>query len=301
MLQGRAFKVWIQTVVAVSVLLAGGALRAQKVAATGPVKLYPARSSPTDLEIGGDLAGMKRGETRFVRYRDLLRLPQRSFTAVGDSNFAGPVPVSGIALADLPILLGAEPEARMVTALSGDRYKANYPPEYLQAHDPILVLRIQGRPPAGWPRSRDGAAMGPYMITHASFTPAFHALAHADEPQVPWGVVRLDFRREAEVFAGIAPTGPAGSGRAVQLGFTIARQNCFRCHNQGAEGGMKSGISWEGMAKAAVANRQRFDRYVTDPRSVNPSTSMPANPAYDATTLAALRAYFRPFAGTPAK
>jgi mono/diheme cytochrome c family protein len=260
------------------------------------VPLHRARSAASDLEIGGDLVGVARGETRFVRYADLLQLPQQHFIARGDSNFAGPVEISGIALERLPVLLGAARGALMVTALCDDNYKANYPAAYLNAHHPVLVLRINGRPPAGWPKSLDGPAMGPYMISHASFTPGFRVLSHEDEPQVPWGVVRLDFRRETEVYAGIQPMGPHARDEIVQQGFTIARQNCFRCHNEGAEGGLKARRSWEVVARRSVADPQYFNAYVHNPLKLNPASQMAASPGYDAATLAALRAYFQPFA-----
>jgi hypothetical protein len=35
------------------------------------------RSSPGDLEVGGDLVGVAPGSTRYVRYEDLLHCPRR--------------------------------------------------------------------------------------------------------------------------------------------------------------------------------------------------------------------------------
>jgi len=160
----------------------------------------------------------------------------------------------------------------------------------------VLVVRINGQPPARWPKSLDGPSMGPYMISHASFTPSFRVLSHADEPQIPWGVVRLDFRRESEVYAGIQPLGSSAGELIVQQGFTIARQNCFRCHNQGSEGGMKANRSWEVVARRSVADPEYFDAYVRNPGRLNPASQMAASPNYDDVTLAALRAYFKPFA-----
>ena len=40
--------------------------------------MHEARSSPGDLEVGGEVAGVPSGSTRYVRYEDLLRLPQDS-------------------------------------------------------------------------------------------------------------------------------------------------------------------------------------------------------------------------------
>jgi mono/diheme cytochrome c family protein len=287
----RVFSAWLLAALA---LIAP--VRAQN---TSRIPLHRTRTSPSDLEIGGDLAGVAHGQTRFIRYTDLLSLPEQSFTARGDSNFSGPVHIGGIPLERLPALLGAASGAKMVTAICDDLYKANYPAAYLQNHHPVLVLRINGQPPARWPKSLDGPSMGPYMISHASFTPSFQVLSHSDEPQIPWGVIRLDFRRESEVYAGIQPIGPHAAELIVQQGFTIARQNCFRCHNQGAEGGMKANRSWEVVARRSVADPQYFDDYVRNPRRLNPASQMAASPNYDNATLAALRAYFKPFAEVP--
>jgi hypothetical protein len=38
------------------------------------------------------------------------------------------------------------------------------------------------------------------MITNAKFTSSFKVLAHADEAQIPWGVVRLEIREEKAVW-----------------------------------------------------------------------------------------------------
>jgi len=262
--------------------------------------LRPTRQQADDLEIGGDVAGVPRGETRFIAYRDLLALPQETYTVSDDENFISPkfvrtVTISGIALDKLPALLGAAPSAHMVIAICDDNYNAHYPAEYFRAHHPLLVLRVNGKPPAGWPNGPGGVAMGPYMISHPSFKPAFHVLSHTDEPQIPWGVVRLDFRNEAEVYAPIQPRGPTATTTAVHQGYTIARQNCFRCHVRNGEGGTKSPIPWAGIADDVATNPHFFDAYVLGPQNFNAASQMASSEQYDAATLAALRAYFLTF------
>jgi mono/diheme cytochrome c family protein len=260
--------------------------------------LHRSRQHPSDLEIGGELAGVPRDETRFVAYDDLLTLPQESYTVSDDTNFVGAVTIGGIPLDKLPALLGAAPTAAMTLAVCDDSYVAHYPAEYLSAHRPLLVLRVNGKPPAQWPLGSDGVAMGPYMISHPSFTPAFHVLAHADEAQVPWGVVRLDFRNQAQVYEPIVPTGPRAREPLVQQGYAIARQNCFRCHSRNGEGGAKSPRSWDDLAQRAAAGPSFFNTYVRTPKQLNPKTQMAASPQYDAATLSALRAYFTTFTET---
>jgi mono/diheme cytochrome c family protein len=175
----------------------------------------------------------------------------------------------------------------------------------MAAHHPVLVLAVNGKPPSGWPKASGGHGfdMGPYMISHEKFTPAFKILSHTDEPQIPWGVVRLEFRDARAVFGAIAPRGPSANQPAVQAGYKIAKQNCFRCHYNGADGGQKSGVTWAVLSALATSSPDFFTAYVRDPKSKRSEPQMPGNPEYDDATTRALTAYFRTFldsrAGAP--
>lgn len=265
--------------------------------ATRGIKLLAQRKSPTDLEAGGELAGVPRGETRYVTRAELLAMPQVSFTVSDDSNFTGPTQIKGVLLEELARELGTARAADLVVAICDDKYRANYPRDYLAAHHPVLVLEINGKAPAGWPKSGEGFDMGPYMISHEEFKPAFKILSHTDEAQIPWGVVRLEFRDEKAVFGAIAPRGSHANDPDVQAGYKIAEQNCYRCHNFGSEGGQKSGIPWTLLAAVAENSRDFFAAYVRDPKSKSPQAAMPGNPNYDDETLRALAAYFRTLYG----
>ena len=242
--------------------------------------------------------GVPPGQTRFVSYQELLSLPQETYTVSDDSNFGRTVRISGVALAKLPALLGAQPGAAMVIAIGDDQYAAHYPASYLHAHHPLLVLKVNGKDPAHWPLGVDGVPMGPYMVSHPSFVPAFRVLSHEDEAQVPWGVMRIDLRDERQVYAPIEPRGPSASDPLVQQGYTIARQNCFRCHSRHGEGGRKSSRLWEDLAQKAVTMPKYFDAYVRTPKKINPKSQMAASPEYNDATLLALRRYFATFAET---
>ena len=281
-------------IVGCAVLMAAVALPAPK-----GIKLLAQRTSPTDLEVGGELAGVPPGETRYATHAELLALPQVRFTVRDDSNFAGPTQIKGVLLEELARDLGAAPGADLVVAICDDKYRANYPRGYLAAHHPVLVLEINGKPPSGWPKDsgKRGFNMGPYMISHEEFAPAFKILAHTDEAQIPWGVVRLEFRDEKTVFGAIAPRGPHANDPDVQAGYKITEQNCFRCHNMGNEGGQKSGIAWTLLAAVADTSQDFFAAYVRDPKSKSPQAEMPGNPQYDDETLRALGSYFRTFYG----
>ena len=81
----------------------------------------------------------------------------------------------------------------------------------------------------------------------------------------------------------------------VAQGYIIARQDCFRCHNSGAEGGTKAGRSWMQVGEMAMNDPLRFRAMIHDPKSVLPDAKSPAQPDYDNATLDALTAYFRTF------
>jgi mono/diheme cytochrome c family protein len=258
---------------------------------------HTARTSPLDLEVGGDLAGLPANSTRYITREELLALPQVSFTVTGDANFAGPTQISGVSLEELARQLSTSPSSELIVALCGDQYRGNFPPTYTAAHHPVLVLKIGGQPPSGWPKAAEGQNldMSPYLISHPNFTPSFKILAHDDEQQNPWGVVRIEFRDEATVFGAVAPRGPEAHDPQVQAGYGIARQNCFRCHNMGAEGGTKAGRPWPVLSAWATAQPNYFASYIHNPRSKNPNAQMPSFPAYDDATIRALIAYFQTF------
>jgi hypothetical protein len=243
------------------------------------------RQAPTDLEVGTG---------QFISYQDLLRLPQVSFTTSGDDNFPVPAQVSGVPLDELRRWL--DPKADMVVAICADGYRSNYPAVYVQAHHPVLLLTVNGKAQDGWPKTHTGSELGPYVISNPDFIPSFKVLSHSDEAQIPFQVVRLDFRNGRDVFAAIAPHGDYAPGSPVMDGYKIAQQNCFRCHNMGAEGGQMAAIPWPVLGALAKTSPDFFARYVRNPQAVNPRSRMAASPEYDDQTIAALQAYFSTFA-----
>jgi mono/diheme cytochrome c family protein len=259
--------------------------------------MHSYRSSPLDLEIAGELSGVPTGESRYLTRDQLLSLPQVTYTVDDDSNFTVPTQISGVFLAELVSRLSSNPEANLVVAICSDLYRGYFPRAYLSAHQPILVLTINGLPPSAWPKDTHGDSiyMGPFMISHPKFVPALQILSHADIAQIPWGVVRLEFHDEKKIFDALAPRGPQADSTTVQDGFHIAQQNCLRCHNLGMEGGMKAGRSWQILSGWATASPEYFSAYVRNPKSKNPHSNMPGCPQYDDATLLALISYFRTF------
>ncbi len=267
------------------------------IAAVAPqhLSLAPQRSSPQDLEISGQVFGIPPGEKRFIHYNDLSGLPQVSFTVKDDANFNTPVKLSGVTLDVLLSTLGINSGKQLIAASADDGYEAHYTAQYRLAHRPFLVLRIDGREPANWPKGPEGENYGPYLISHALFAPTFHVLAQKEESQIPYGVTGLRILDEEVVLRQLRPPGALPASPAMQ-GYRIALQNCLRCHREGDIGGTKSPFGWPQMALIAQGNPAAFGKYVVRPNSVNPEATMPPNPEYDAVTIAALTAYFRSFA-----
>jgi mono/diheme cytochrome c family protein len=261
------------------------------------MSLREVRSSPLDLEVAGELAGLPAGTVRYLKREDLLALPQVTFTVSDDGNFAGPTRVRGVLLEVLLRQVSARPHSDMVVAICEDLYRAHYPRAYIAAHHPVLALLINGKEPKDWPKDSEGSGLdiGPYLISHAAFTPGYKVLSHPEKPQIPWGVVRLEFRNEETVFGAIDPHGIHAKDPEVQHGYRIAQQNCFRCHNMGAEGGEKAEHPWLVLAAWATASPEYFTAYVRNPRSRNPHSQMPGNPDYEDATIHALISYFRTF------
>lgn len=258
-------------------------------------RAHSTRSAVTDLEIGGDLRGLPPGSTRYLGREDLLDLPQVTYTVSDDSNFKGLTRISGVRLEELIPALAKDPEHDVVVC--DDQYHAHYPHSYLAAHHPVLVLKINGQTSEGWPKDAEGRGlnMGPYLISHAQFKPMFKLLSHEDQPQIPWGVVRLEFHNEDVLLGAIAPPARYSNDSTVQTGYRIAQQNCFRCHNAGAEGGLQAHHPWLVLSAWATASPEHFAKYIRNPKSENPYAQMHPNPSYDEPTLQALTAHFRSF------
>lgn len=273
---------------------AGDDRRPQKSEATRPAEAiwHATRTSPLDLELGGDLVGLSAGAKRYVSRQDLVALPQVSYTVTDDLNFDGATRVSGVELELLARTFAAEGQKALVVATCVDLFRAHYPRAYVQAHRPLLVLEINGQGPEGWPKSKEGVPMGPYVISHPHFTPSFKTLAQEDEAQIPWGVLRLEFLNEKKFLDSIAPVGPTSGDPAVQAGYRIAQQICSHCHSASKEP-LKGKWTWAAIGILAASAPSQFAAYVRNPQSKAQYAEMPAYPTYDDATLQALTSYFR--------
>ena len=114
-----------------SLLLLAAAAVLQPAQASGAggtaVTLNATRKSASDLEVGGELAGLPRGSTRYVALESLLALPQTAYTVSDDPDLPGAAKISGVPLEELAKLLAAAPDADMVVAICDDKYQAELP------------------------------------------------------------------------------------------------------------------------------------------------------------------------------
>ncbi len=258
-----------------------------------------ARHADDDLEVTGMIAGLPAGAVGYVSYAELATLPQITTTIQNDSNFADQlskgVRITGIPLEQLAKALGASPESDLIDALCTDHYRSHYPADYVTAHHPIFALKINGERPAQWAAKTHEYDPGPYFITHANYVPRYKVLSHAEQPQIPDNIMRLNFSTTAATYGPITPRGDVPQNSPVAQGFLIAKQNCLRCHFLNGVGGTKSGIDWRSLSTWAGEQPKFFERYVHDPQAVEPHAHMEGSPSYDAATLNALTAYFRTF------
>jgi hypothetical protein len=258
--------------------------------------LHDRSGSAQDLKLSGELPGVPANSERFVSYSDLSKLPQVTFNVTNDPNFPQKTEISGVSIGVLLRELNIPEKNTLVSAICDDEYEGHYSAEYRAAHNPILVLRINGKPPALSSRTSDGGIYGPYLISHDAFTPRGRVLGHEEESQIPNGVLELRFLKEDIVLKAIQPHGIFAADSPEMQGYEIARQSCFRCHNAGSYGGHKAGRSWYSLAKIAKADPTFFSAYTRNPQSQDSAATMPADNTLDDKALAAITAYFQTFA-----
>lgn len=261
--------------------------------------LHTTRQSGSDLEVTGLVEGLTTGQSAYIRYTDLLHLPQTRALITGNPDYPGPpLHISGVSFETLAAAIHPLPQSDLIDATCADRYRSHFPSDYIAQHHPILVLTIDGKPLAAWAKAAHQYDPSPYVVMYPHFTPSFRVLTHSDKPQLPDNLIRLNFSTQAATFGAITPHGPHPPGSSVDIGFTIAKQNCLRCHFMNAYGGTKSGHTWQSLAQWAHDEPKYFQAYIHNPKSIDPHARMEPQPEYDTATLAALTAYFRTFAPT---
>ena len=254
--------------------------------------IRPTRSSPTDLEVTGPFpSGRTNG---FIPRERLMELPLTVVTNSMDLARKAPAVYRGIPLQQLRSLLGLDvSSADTLFAVCSDGYSKEFPADYLDAFHSILILEIDGAGPEAWGRSTlTGLQMAPYYINAADFRPrADQTVLGRPEPlHFPYSVVRIEFRMASATLDRIRLAGDAST--LARQGQEIAIRECFGCHGHADFGGTLSGRPWL-LIKTWAANTNYFRKYVVNPKSVQPTSKMPAFTDLEPKVLDALQAYFR--------
>jgi cytochrome c2 len=245
------------------------------------LELHRDRASPWDLAISGKLTGVPAGETRFVRWAELRKLPVTKLFLSGEF-VPGEQQLTTVTLADVWSALPCASGADTILATCGDGYTAIYQKEFVAKYRPFVVLEINGDGPEKWPPAGLQFNPGPYVITvSAAVMPGVERLLDVGHKK-PWAVVSLEvanFReRERDAFVGkwaqLSPS--AEAGREIWI------NSCASCHRGPGNmfGGTKAERPFEVLAAHAAFNEGYFRKYVREPRSVMPGARMEAHPHY---------------------
>lgn len=240
---------------------------------------HAVRQSALDLEI------LDR-PPRFVSWADLYRhLPRRALTLRGEFA-SGPVPVEAALLSDLQRGLN-ENRADVAIARCSDGYLSVFPRAFIERYRPVLVLTLNGLPPAQWPPPGMKDDPGPFLITVSEeLAPGVGRLPDISHKE-PWSVVSLEFGREDALFAPLSPADPAARRLWIN--------SCASCHAgpPGVPGGVRSGVAFATLQADARQRPDFIRRYVQAPRSLNPAARMEAQPDDTGPALDALIAFLR--------
>ncbi len=260
-------------------------------AAAPSLRLARERTSPTDLAVTGRLVGVPAGETRFVRWADLARLPQRKLKLAGEF-VPGEQEVTAVLLSDLWAALPRAAGADTLLATCTDGYAGVFRESFIREYRPFLILEINGRGPDTWPPPGLSFNPGPYVITIAAeLAPAVASLLDAGHKR-PWGVNAIEVAAYADRFSGALQGRWAELSPRAEAGRELWVNSCTSCHGGpgGAFGGTKGERPFETLALLA-RDPGWFRRYVRDPKRVDPAAKMEPHPHYSDAQLDALIAF----------
>jgi mono/diheme cytochrome c family protein len=258
-------------------------------ASARPLELLDERSTEGDLEVVGEFTG---GRTNgFIARAQLLTLPLVIVTNQHDLELQRRLVYTGIPLNDLFGQLPLAPGLDVVTAVCQDKYAAVYPSDYRQRHQPLLVLKLDGKDYADWPTAPSGARMSPFYISYGKFVADSKRTAAGveEEARIPFAVAKLRFARFADTLGQLQV---ANAAEAARDGETIALGKCLACHFSGNTGGRLSGKPWLVLAAWAKAEPDLFQKYIRNPRQVEPTSRMPGFPDFQPPALNSLQKYF---------
>jgi hypothetical protein len=256
-----------------------------------PLQPSATLQDPMDLEVITLDAQGNPAKTLYYSHDQLLTLPVVTVKTERDPNTNTPATYTGVYVSDLFEAFGAEVSFDGIGANCLDRYKQYYDRDYTARHRPILLLEFDGKGPDDWPSTEHGSMLGPYCVVHESFSPAETVYGYVEPPRSRYGVVSLELTRFSQSLGRFTPK-ESGNDPEVPKGQKVAVGSCSSCHNRGNAGGQQ-GTPWAVLAASAVTSKDNFRKKVTDPRSMSPTSGMPAHPTFDDNTFNALEAYFK--------
>jgi hypothetical protein len=271
-------------------VLAVALLKCESNAASLQLSINP--KDPLDLEVITLDSQGKPAKSVYYSYDQLLTLPAVTVKTELDPNTNRPATYTGIYISDLFEAFGANTLFDVIGANCSDGRKQYYDREYVDKHRPILLLKFDGKPPADWPNAEHGSWLGPYCVVHESFKPAETTYSYVEEPRIAYGVSTLELTNFNQSLGRFTPK-KTGNDPEVMKGQKIAVGSCISCHKLGNAGGHRTDASWRMLAERVLNSRDYFRKYVTDPRSMNPQTGMPAHSTFDDKTFNALEACFK--------
>jgi hypothetical protein len=253
------------------------------------LELHRERSSPYDLAVTGRLAGVRDGESAYVRWPDLRALASTRL-AVDGEFMKGPQVLTVVFLSDLWKALPTGPGADAILATCADGYASVYTMSFIADYKPFVVLEINGKTPKDWPP--DGVAFnpGPYaVLVSADLVPRVAQYPNVQHKK-PWGVTSLEVASYADRFRAFYSGKWASLSRAAASGREAWVNTCASCHAgpPGAFGGTKAGRPFPVIAAYAGYDRAFFMKYVRDPKSLVPCAKMEPHPRYTDDELSGL-------------
>jgi len=255
-------------------------------------ELHGDRSSPFDLEVKGTLPGVPPGTSRYVRWGDLRALPVTKLTLAGEF-LKGPEVLTVVFLSDLMKELAVTPDTDLLLATCDDGYVGIYLGDFIAKYRPFLVLEIDGKGPKDWPPKGLDFNPAPYVITvSAELVPASAQFMDIEHKK-PWAVTTIEVASHSDKFKGFYSGKWASLSPSAQAGRQIWVNSCASCHSgpEGTFGGTKAQRPFQVLAAYAAYDRDFFEKYVRDPKSLVASAKMEAHPHYTDANFADLIAF----------
>jgi len=258
----------------------------------------PLTATPTqadDLAFAGSLAGVAKGEKRFLTRQAFSEIPGKKVINEGILPSFPKVDLTVLPLAALLEKMPLPPGTDAIMLTCSDRWESVLPIDFIKQYDPYLLLYYDGRTPEqGWPRFSRVEAFAPYFVNVSS-------KAHPDfKGVIPEGMISatqvieisaINLKKHYAPFyegawGNLSPT--ANEGRKIFL------RNCNNCHEgPGGVGGNTSQRPLLLLQTHATHNEDFFRKMVRRPNDFFPDTLMPPHEHFTEETFGALITFLR--------